>query len=501
MRNLLVLILVFHLQFAYSQNQFNFNTNCKEAYNTILNLDFVSAQEMIDDEKIIRPDNLIPFYLENYIDFLILNIGENEQEFNARKKKKNVLINILEDGNRKSPYYRLCLANVNLQWAFVRLKFREYLKAFFEIRSAYNLLEENQKEFPDFIPNKIGLGLLHTIIGSLPDDYNWIANILGFKGSVSHGTNEVYSVLDSALNSKKYSYLLEESVFYLSFIELTLSNDESRSLKLLGILDSLGSSNSLLVFAHANILLKNGFNDEAIKVLKNRVRSDSIFEFHYLDFLLGRAKLNRMDNDADSLFLRYIREFNGMNYKAAACQKLAWFYLLQGDTIKYKDFIKKSLNYENSSVDEDDQAKYEAKNEEIPNILLLKSRLFFDGGYYLKALSVLNSDSSFQFVNTRIDSLEYFYRLGRIYDELDKNEDALKYYDIAIEKGGYFKYYFAGNAALKAGLISEREKQYALAEEYYNICLELDFDEYERSIKTRAKAGLNRINSLKRALR
>jgi hypothetical protein len=70
---------------------------------------------------------------------------------------------------------------------------------------------------------------------------------------------------------------------------------------------------------------------------------------------------------------------------------------------------------------------------EIPNILLLKARLLFDGGYYRKALNLLISNRD------KLESLsieqqtEYHYRLGRIYDGLDNKVNARLEYSKALE--------------------------------------------------------------------
>ncbi len=474
-------------------SQFNFNENCREAYVAIISLDFDKGKELINNEKSRNPDNLIPLYLDNYIDFLTLIIGENENEFDNRRSNVSHRINLLEEGNKNSPYYNYCLANTYLQWAFVRIKFKEYIKAFFEIRRAYLLLEENKEKFPGFIPNNIGLGILHTIIGTIPDEYKWFTNIIGMKGSVNQGNNELMLVMDSAKANDKYNYLLPECAFYLTFINLNISSDESKSLELKSYLDSLEMENPLLTFARVSILLRTGNNDKAIELLTSRKEYKNKYPLYHLDYLTGLAKLNRLDDDAYKYFFNYLMYFKGRNYKAAACQKLAWYYLIHGDTGKYKEYLARSLSYDEGIVDEDKQAHLEAEKNRLQNIQLLKARLLFDGGYYEKALDVLFNKASKNSLRDDIDSVEYNYRFGRIYDEIDKDTLALKYYEITINTGNNLDEYYAGNAALLSGRIYEKQSALDNAQKYYNICLDLDFKEYRKSIKYKAKGGLSRV--------
>ncbi|MNY29680.1 Tetratricopeptide repeat protein [compost metagenome] len=88
---------------------------------------------------------------------------------------------------------------------------------------------------------------------------------------------------------------------------------------------------------------------------------------------------------------------------------------------------------------------------------------------------------------------EYYYRLGRINDELGKDEAALSNYQLAISSGKQLKYYFAANSALQMGKIYEKQKNYSKAKVSFNTAIQMKNHEYESSIETQAKAGLSRI--------
>jgi hypothetical protein len=56
------------------------------------------------------------------------------------------------------------------------------------------LLENNVKKFPNFIPQQKSLGLIHIMVGSIPQNFLWVAKLLGLKGSVKNGLQELKNV-------------------------------------------------------------------------------------------------------------------------------------------------------------------------------------------------------------------------------------------------------------------------------------------------------------------
>ncbi len=144
-------------------------------------------------------------------------------------------------------------------------------------------------------------------------------------------------------------------------------------------------------------------------------------------------------------------------------------------------------------TDADKQAYKDAKSGNWPNKELLKARLLNDGGYYQKALALLHGKSSADFQKTE-EKLEFYYRLARIYDDLNKDEEAIKMYLTAIDIGENRTEYFASRAALQIGNIYEKKGSKAIAISYYQKCINMASHEYKDSIDQKAKAGIARCN-------
>ena len=111
-----------------------------------LNLEFSSAKKFLDIEKEINPNNGLIILNENYIDFLKILLSEEEVFFNNSKKKKYSRIYSLARKDKDSPYYLFAQAEVHLQWALARIKFKEYIQATYELQKAYRLLDQNTEK-------------------------------------------------------------------------------------------------------------------------------------------------------------------------------------------------------------------------------------------------------------------------------------------------------------------------------------------------------------------
>ena len=334
------------------------------------------------------------------------------------------------------------------------------------------------------------------MIGTIPDNYNWAKKVVGIEGTVEQGVDEILEVLDVALREEEYSHYKAECLFYLSFIQINLMTSKKETFEYLDIIvaDSANLKNPMAIYALSRIYMSNSMNDKAIELLTQRPTEKAYFPFYYLDYLTGMAKLHRLDKDADTFFTRYLNNFKGNNYVKDAYQKLAWHHFIHGNPSKYTENMNKVLLAGNTLVDADKQAERAAENGEIPNFHLLRARLLSDGGYYLEAITELTSTTK-NFLEAEKDSLEYTYRIGRIYHEWGKPDASITFYEKTIDKGAESEYYFAANAALKLGNIYEEKGDFVKARYYYEKAQSMKNKEYRNSINQKAKAGLNRIDN------
>ncbi len=493
--NTLYILFSFFLVFTANAQTVEINQRCKQAYTDIIALKFDDAQKLLTAEKKSNPDNLYVNYLENYIDFLTLFIDENEDYFCQIEEREDDRLDLLDNLPDNNPYKNYLKANIRLQWAIAGLKFQNYFSSALDIRRSYLLIKKNSQTFTDFKPQLITKGVLHIIIGMVPDQYSWILSLISLEGSVPQGEEELSTAFRIVQNNQGLNYLEPEVLFYLGFMEMNLGLDESRKQMLLEQLSPYTEYNLMLTFLKANMLARSARNDEALQLLENTTHRTGYHPFYYLWYLKGEYKLRKLDTDAGKDYQYFTLRFKGINFIKDAWRKTGWSFLLKGDTAAYRNIMKKVLTVGETNVGADKDADKEAGSKKIPDITLLKARLLSDGGYYNRARNILQKEDLSHF--NAEENLERLYRLGRI-EQKSGNIDACKhYFKQTIEWGKNSKRYFAGNAALQLGNIYESEKNFTQAIKYYNLCRSLSFDEYETGIKEKAKQGIKRIEEEK----
>jgi tetratricopeptide (TPR) repeat protein len=482
-------IFLFFISFSARAN-FDFNSNCINAYTNILNLRLSTARALIAAEKKNNPQNSVTILLDNYVDYFELITSESKKDFDRLKSNKSLRLSRLEREDKASPYYLYSIAVINLQWAMIRSNFQEYMTAAMEINRANNMLRDNIKKFPTFLPNHKDLGVINALLGSIPDGLKGTLGFFGIKGNTQTGIRTLENLVN-ILPKSPYSHFYDETVFYLAYIQIDIVKDTSAYNKIIRNTQLIDNASLLKTYIRGYTAMKTAHNSEAISVLSNRPSGNGYQSYPHLDYLLGLANMHRLDKSAAGYFNNYIKTYKGVNYTKDAYLNLAWLELLSGDEAGYNNYIAlvKSQGY--NYHDKDKQALKEA-NDPAPDVDLLKARLLYDGGYYEKALNVLDDKRTENFKNQR-DKIEYSYRSGRIYDAIGKDDLAIKFYQNAIALGKNERYYFAANSALAIGQIYEKKKNYPLAKAFYNTAINMKNHDYESSIESKSKEGLKRL--------
>jgi len=463
------------------------NENMQQSYSYIMNLELDSAKKLLANEKSQNSTNGFIVLHQNYIDFLTIIIGEEKIYFDNSIQQKEVRMELLESKNQDSPYYLYSQAEIHLQWAFSRLKFDQYSTAAYEFIKAYNLLEENQKIFPDFTLNKKGLGLIHALLSAVPEHFHWILNLAGLEGGVALGLSE----LDEVLNDKNFKIYENEVLFLLSFLQINLNENDATSQQYLDRIGDGYKENILLNFTAARLSHNLGENELTLKILADKPSSLSAFPFHYLNYLHGMSYLYQLNyENAKHQFEVFLGDFNGINYIKSAYHKLAWISFLQEEDDNY---FEKVITEGNTSIDEDKVALKDANKNYITHSILLKTRLLYDGGYYEKALLEL---SAVKIIKDYIGIYdEYWYRLARIKSKLDYDDkEIIEHFQLSIDQVKNSSNYYAPMSALQIALIYEKQNEMDKAAIYFEKCLSMSDFDYERGIHQKAKTGLVRIS-------
>ncbi len=424
------------------------------------------------------------------MDCLAIFIGERSDTYQRLKKKKEHRLNAIRKGDSGSPYYLYTQADIHLQWAIARVKFEDYFQAVMEIKKAFYLLTRNAERFPGFMPNKKNLGILHALVGTVPDQFRWGLRLLGMSGTISQGRAEIEEVLHY---TDHHDFVFRDEVYVMyAYLLLHLENKGEDAWAVLQRAKLDEKTNPLACFVMANVAMQTARNDHAIEILEHKPTGSAYFPFPYLSFMEGVAKLNRGDDHADQYLKSFLRNTKGRHYIKEAYQKLAWHAVMNDRPELYQRYMVACKKQGAAVIDEDISALNEARLGQLPDKHLLTARALFDGGYYHRAAQYLNTVPPQRYQHKRLN-LEYHYRLGRILHALQQHSAALSYYDQTIQKGRHEGYYYACNAALMSGIIYEIQRDFDRAANYYELALQMHPDQYRASLHQKAKAGALRI--------
>lgn len=488
-KSLFLLLIVSYCVNCFSAKAtIDYNSDIRQCYELLTKLQLDDASKKITQLKKSQPTNLAILHLENYVDFFTLFITENEAEYSKRIGNKEIRLQKLNANYVSDPYYNFIKAEILLHWALVHTKFDKKIKAGNEIYEAYKLLEANKKLYPNFIDNNKSLSVIHILAESVP---KWVRKLIGVKGSATLGSTEIKLIADYSIKNKDHFFREEVAAIY-SYILYYQLNKKKEAVN---TFDQFGidiSDSPLLTFLKASIYLRNGENENCLNTLNSLKTKSGSLPFYYLDFMKGRSLLFKQDVTSNRYLLSFINNFKGKHFIKEAYQKLAWYELsMNNDELAYRENLKYCKQKGYQLVDEDKQAMKEAKANVVPNAILLKSRVLFDGGYYQKVLDLLTKNEN-HISNNPTYKIEFNYRKGRVLQSLKKYNDAIPYLQVAV-KNSSSSSYFGANSSLQLGLIYEELGDKKSAKFYFQTCLDMNPSEYKNSIHQKAKSGLLRV--------
>ncbi len=482
-------ILLFNLT-SNGQATYQWNDRTQAIYESITHLKIPEAKRWIAADKKTNPNNLIYPLLESYADFYQLFLNENVNEYNQFYPLFKKRIEIFENGPKQNPYYLYSLGVAHLHKSLVAIRFDKNWEAALDFRKAYLLFRENHEKYPKFSPNEVYLGIMTTVIGTIPKGYQWMANILGMSGKISDGNAMVLKYINS--KDELCTRARNEALLVYPYLIMNFEGNEKKAFDFINKTKYDFKTNQMHAYMAVNLHLNHQQSGKALSIMSEMETGEDYLPLPFWQLEMAYANLNELKFDkAEKAFTEFISTFKGNFYIKDAYERLSWIAFLAGDIKKANSYRSKVLVAGNLITDADKQAYQAAKHGGWPHPLLLKARLLSDGGYQNQALDLLAGKTSNDFL-TEVDKTEFAYRLARIYDLLHQDDLALKYYKSAMDRGSNLTAYFAARAALQTGLIYEQKGNYAKAIEIYNTCMEMKNHDFKNSIDQKAKAGVQR---------
>ncbi|ANI87955.1 hypothetical protein A9P82_00650 [Arachidicoccus ginsenosidimutans] len=491
-RFLLLMIVVFTAwQGRAASYVFDYNEQCGRAYKEFLSLHLTEASLLIKQEEAAHPDNLMAVFLSDYQDCITLLMNGDEEQFDRLKPNLDKRISLIEKGDKNSPWYRACKSGMYMHWAMVYARAGEQYRAAIYFRKAYLLAKDNQKAFPSFVYNKYFLGICETVIGTIPDEYKWLASVLGMKGNVNVGIAKLTTFIGSTTSTDLFRY---EAILASCYLRFYLQHKQEDVWRYVNSRNFPIDGYPLNAFVRINIALNYHKTDVALATLQSIQNTDAYNLLPIFDYEMGYALLTKLENNAPAYFQKYIGRTKTPSFIKDAYMQMAQSYYLQ-DNLQKASYCRRQIKNEgNANTDSDKQAVRFANNNAWTAAPVLKARYLIDGGYYNRALEVLNGYNP-KTLPTVTDQLEYYFQTARAYDELGMNDKAIYYYQTTINMGKNRKEHYAARSALQLGFMYEQAGKKEEAIKMYNQCLSMKGHDFQNNIDQQAKAGISRLNS------
>lgn len=459
-----------------------FDPGLQEAYRLALNLQPTEAIQKITDESLIASA-----YVASLAEAIELLVTEDNTKFSEYEERFHRRV---EKNLKGSPRdYQFLQAEIRLHWAFVYLKFGYELEAALNLRQAYQIAESCREKHPDYMPIRKTSGLLRVIVGSVPEKYNWVLNLLNMNGSVSGGLADLEAV------SLSVGPFATESKILHALVEGFLLARPALALEDMQQVLAAEKGNRLALFLAASLAMKDGRTEVALEMLQGLSASNLGVPLYYADYLRGEAYLHKGDYlNAISAYRWFIGHQPGQNYIKDAHYKIGLCYWLNGNENDALAMFKEARRKGKEATEADKSAAHSLSEKDLPNRKLSKIRYLTDGGYYEEAEKILSGITSMDLLIKR-DQVEYYYRKARLAHKMGKPEAEESYLE-TINMTGLENWYFAPNACLQLGYIYLSQDKIKEAEQFFQRALSYRRHEYKNSIDSKARSALAQLGRI-----
>jgi hypothetical protein len=469
--------------------RFDYNNNCQRAMLAMLDLKTATARDILARENETNPGNGYVIYLEHYCESIELIITEDESLYEKLIDKLPGRLEQIAQSGKGEPETGWLQAEMLFHAGLAQIKFGSRVNGVRKMLSAFKRIREHREQYPLFWQNRKLNATFNIILDFIPPYMRWATDLFGYSGDAETGLQQLR---DYCATAKSTPGLAEEAILYTG-LGYKLSWKEELGYQFLSGQDTTSTDVILVKYLHASLASFTYRNDQALELLQEIHREDFQVAFYPLYYFTGRCKMNHLEIDAELYLKTFLDEYPGLDYKKDVCNRLSYYYLLNGNMQLYQEYRKKTSSVGQVLRERDREAEVESRSEPVPHTGLLKARLLCDGGYFTEADSVMNTIDPGNLSHTAY-LLEYYYRRGRILQLTGQTQKAEDIFQECYYMGKNLPYTYATRSALQLGKISEEKGIYPVARMWYENCLDC-YDETNTSdgVEQMAEKGISRV--------
>ncbi|WP_162910524.1 tetratricopeptide repeat protein [Hymenobacter oligotrophus] len=455
----------------------------RRAYAELFKLRIPAARSIIGAELRQQPRHPGTLLVDAAIGFTELAVSQDGSRYGALIEAQNRCIAALD----KLPPTALrdyARAEVRLHQAAAQIMFEHELQGAWSLRQAYLQVQQNAKRWPGHLPTQKTLGLCQFLIGSVPEGYRWFLNLLGLPGNTAAGLRHLGNAAERPNDFQTEAAILR------GLIRQTYYGADAEAEALTTRLARAQPDNLLFSYLVMSVQKKLHHADQALAAYRARPVGAAYQPVPYLHHMAADLLLYQGQYAASvRANQQFIKEYRGVHYRKDAWFKMYLAHWLAGNAPAAEQ-CRRQIAGTGETVVEEDRYAQRFVDDRVPlNPVLTQARLQLDGGYFRPALATLRAFRAAAATPLR-DRLEEPYRRARAYHGLGRLDSARLFYTRTIALSGTAPYYFAPQAALQMGYLSQQAGQLAQAKAYFQKALGYHKHEYKTSTDAKAKVAL-----------
>jgi tetratricopeptide (TPR) repeat protein len=472
-----------------------------EGLESLFNYDLKNAFSKFDSLILLEPDRPEGYALKSTCAFWKFLLSEKKSDYDALVQFSDRAHTRIEayleahpHNARSKALSTYFLAEHHLQLGVANARRQNFATAALHFHKAKGLYKDALSFDATFYDAAKGVGFIEFFSSLIPDSYKWLASVFGYEGTREEGLKK----LELARRYGIYTKL--ESRFYLAMLNYLFYNRyreaESELLSLaaqypksVALNYTLGS----LYFKYKDIARSESYLKKAIDDggSDNEFSAYALFRLAELQF-----RCNQFEK-AKASYLRYLSMLDLDLYHAQTYYKLGLCSERSGNREDALTYYKQAV----SNTDNPDELYARRKAKELlkrpisnTEQTLLLARNHFDAGQYDSAFSALRPLVQQENVLSDDERAELYYRLGRIYDEMRKEDEAVAFYQKCYGIKAERERYFAPQSRLHLGRLYARNGKSAKAKDEFEKATRYVSFDFEKELRREVKLELAKLD-------
>ncbi len=252
----------------------------------LFNLDLGLAEQTFDTVITMAPKDPRGYFFKSMIPYWVYNLTRDEKAYKRFFDLSEKVIEVAEKVLQKDGMNGMAKFYLGGIYGYRGLAYQRngsLLKAVWDGRKGYSLLEEAATQEAGVYDAQMGFGLFRYLVARVPKSFRWILNILGFSGDREGGLAAIKLAADKGI------YARNEAAFFYAQLSFFEDREEEANIYLQRLLDKYPENTLFLItyaqweFRKNNLATAMAAAEKAVEINNRRdIRVGDEFAYNVL---------------------------------------------------------------------------------------------------------------------------------------------------------------------------------------------------------------------------